>query len=184
MNLGKHISFYYYGEDHMIINLYKYIKDSIGNNNFVFLDIEDYAFELLLDSLNETEKYMIGKINIENIIISNNKNNSEFIKKCMLNYKLQKKDQGFTNVKFIFDARRIIENTSKELFKSFASYCFDVIVDEKVDILTVYDFGEYMTKGRYINDEIIRVSYMQHSHRMFANEVLSIDEFENEKHLA
>ncbi|MEG1711425.1 MAG: prolipoprotein diacylglyceryl transferase, partial [Clostridia bacterium] len=44
-----------------IYNLYKYIKESIKNNNFVFLDIEDYAFDLLLDSLNETEKYMVGK---------------------------------------------------------------------------------------------------------------------------
>jgi hypothetical protein len=184
MNLGKHISFYYYGEDHMIINLYKYIKNSMEHNNFIFLDIEQSIYELLLDSLNETEKYMISRINIDNIIINNNKNNSEFIKKCMTNYKLQKMEQGFTNVKFIFDAKKIIENTSKELFKSFAGYCFNVIEDEKIDILTVYDFGEYMTKGKYINDEIIKLSYVEHSHRMFANDILPIREFEHEKHLA
>jgi MEDS: MEthanogen/methylotroph, DcmR Sensory domain len=184
MNLGKHISFYYYGEDHMVINLYKYIKNSMENNNFIFLDIEDSVYNLLFDSLNETEKYMVGKINIENIIISNNKNNSEFIRKCMSNYKLQKTEQGFTNVRFIFDAKKIIENTSKELFKTFANYCFNVIEEEKIDILTMYDFGEYMTKGKYISDEIIKVSYAEHSHRMFANEILSTREFEEEKHLA
>lgn len=182
--LGKHISFYYYGEDHMVINLYKYIKDSIKNNNFIFLYIEDSIYNLVLDSLSETERYMVGKIDLDKIIMNNSKDNSEFISKCLNNYKIQKQEQGFTNIKLIFDAKRIIQETSINLFKSFASYCFDVISKEKIEILTVYDFGEYMVKGKYINDEIIKVSYIEHTHRMFANEVLPIREFENQRYLA
>ncbi|WP_291572197.1 MEDS domain-containing protein [Clostridium sp. UBA4548] len=182
--LGKHISFYYYGEDHMVINLYKFIKDSIINNNFVFLYIEDDVYQLVLDSLTDTEKYMVGKIDLEKIIMNNNKNTNEFICKCLNNYKSQKLEQGFINTKFIFDAKKIIHGTSINLFKAFANYCFDAVERERIDILTLYDFGEYMLKGKYINDEVIKVSYLEHTHRMFANDILPIKEFENQRCLA
>ena len=34
--LGKNIAFYYYGDDHMIINIYNYIKGCITDDVYVY----------------------------------------------------------------------------------------------------------------------------------------------------
>jgi len=181
---GKHISFYYYGQDHMMLNVYKYVKTSLENNSYIYLYIDNQSYELLLNNLSEVEKSMIGKIDLDTVIASSYNQDNQFIKKCLVKYYKQKVNIGYSNVKYIFDTKKIIESTSKELFKSFASFCNKFCEEESLDVLTIYDFGEYMMKGKTIDDEIIKISYLEHSHRMFANEVLPTNDFNNEKNLA
>lgn len=181
---GKHISFYYYGQDHMVLNLYKFIKASLESNNFIYLYIDKSTYELLLSTLDDTEKQMIDKFNVENIIICDKENNYDVLQDSLNEYKSKKIKEGYNGIKYIFDARLIIENTTKNLFKYFLSSCMKTCNNTFIDILTLYDFGEYMAKNKVINDEIIKLSYIDHSHRLFANEVISIDEFQSDKCLA
>lgn len=181
---GKHISFYYYGQDHMVLNLYKFIKASLESNNFIYLYIDKSTYELLLSTLDDIERQMIDRFNIENIIIYDKENSFDALEECLSIYKNKKIKEGYNGIKFIFDAKLIIENTNKNLFKYFLSSCMKTCNSTFIDILTLYDFGEYMAKNKVINDEIIKLSYIDHSHRLFANEVISIDEFQSDKCLA
>lgn len=181
---GKHISFYYYGQDHLMLNLYKYVKTSLEINSYIYLYIDNHSYELLLSNLSEIEKNMVGKIDLDTVIASNYNKDNQFMTKCLKNYIKQKINIGYHKVGFIFDTKKIIESTSKELFKSIVSFSNKFSNEEGLDILSIYDFGEYMMKGKTIDDEIIKISYVEHTHRMFANEILPIDEFKNEKNLA
>ncbi|MGG7165421.1 hypothetical protein [Clostridium ihumii] len=178
---GKSITFYYYGNDHMTINLYKYIKTNIENNVFMYLNLEDKTYDLLNEFLQNTEKLMVKNDSIQNVIFEDEKYVLEdFLKR----YRDDKISLGFYNVIFVIDARYIIENSSKEVFKRLIENIYEITLNNDITVLVLYDFEDYTRDAKYIDKEIIRLSYDKHSHRMFVNEIIPMYEFVNTKSLA
>ena len=48
---GGHSAFYYYGTEHLFVNLYKYIKDGIRKNEQNFVCMEKDLYNKLLNLL-------------------------------------------------------------------------------------------------------------------------------------
>ncbi|GAA0115559.1 hypothetical protein [Clostridium senegalense] len=179
--IGKSITFYYCGIDHMLINMYKYIKSNMEQNVFIYLNVENKAFKLLNEFLNDTEKTMIKNDNMKNIVFEGEKNVLEdFLKR----YKDEKMNCGFSDVILIIDAKYIIENSSKNLFIKFIENLYDVIQHMPITVLVLYDFEDYIQERKIIDKEIIKVSYEKHSHRMFVNDIIPMKEFITKKSLA
>jgi len=80
---SKNICFYYYGEDHLVINLYRYIKQQIESNNYVYIYVDEETYKLLINNLDVNERRMIENINMSNILMSsyNETINSNMISK-------------------------------------------------------------------------------------------------------
>lgn len=179
--LGKNIAFYYYGDDHMVINIYKYIKGCIKDNVYVYLNIEDRLYNLLYKFLDDTEKLMICNGTMENIVLNSD---FEIVKEFLARYRDNKIESGFSDVRFIIDVKGIINSNSKLLFKDFSNYLYDICLNNNMIALLLYDFGDYMNNGKIIDKDIIKLSYINHTHRMFADEIIPIEEFINNKNLA
>lgn len=178
---GKNISFYYCGNDHMLINLYKYIKNNIKNNIFIYLNINNKIYELLQDYLEDTEKIMVCNNNMKNIILDNNE---KTIEEFLNRYKDEKIEKGFSSVKFIFDVKNIVNNSGKLVFEEFSNNIYNIIHRNNMEMLFLYDFEDYLNNGNIINEQIIKLSYVNHTHRMFSDEIITIDEFKINKNLA
>ena len=48
---GTHTTFYYYGEQHLLVNLYFYINEGIKNNELIYISMEEELYNKLLDFL-------------------------------------------------------------------------------------------------------------------------------------
>ncbi|GAA0120874.1 MULTISPECIES: hypothetical protein [Clostridium] len=179
--LGKNIAFYYYGDDHMIINIYNYIKGCIKDNVYVYLNIEDRLYNLLYNFLEDTEKLMVCNKTIDNITL-----NSDFeaIKEFLARYRDNKIESGFSDVRFVIDVKGIINSSGKVLFKELSNSLYDICLYNNMTVLMLYDFGNYMNNGKIIDKDIIKLSYINHSHRMFADDIIPIEEFMNNTNLA
>lgn len=179
--LGKNIAFYYYGDDHMVINIYKYIKGCIKDNVYVYLNIEDRLYDLLYKFLDDTERLMICNKTIENIVLNND---FETIKEFLARYRDNKIGSGFSDVRFIIDVKGIINSSGKLLFKELSNFLYDICLNNHINVLQLYDFGNYMNNGKIIDKDIIKLSYINHTHRMFADEIIPIEEFMDNTNLA
>jgi len=167
---GKNICFYYYGEDHLVINLYKYIKQQIENNNYVYLYVDEDIYKLLTNNLDSNERLMIENIKMSSILMSSyNENiNSTMISKFFRDLKAKASNSG----------AKILNNTCNTIFQEFIKALSNICEEERIDILTCYDFLDYVNRGKTITEDIMRGSYKYHDYRMFGNEILPIESFQ------
>lgn len=166
---GKNICFYYYGEDHLVINLYKYIKKSIENNNFVYMYINNETFNMVYNNLTNNEKQMIGLITIKDFTPMDNKT-IEILKDKALK-------QGFFGIAMIIDAAKVIRETTPLVFEKTVKSEKRVCEKYRVNIMTCYDFIDYVGRGRYINDDVMKMSYLYHGYRLFGNDIVPVENF-------
>lgn len=177
---GKNICFYYYGEDHLVINLYRYIKQQIENNNYVYLCVDEEIYKLLISNLDANERTMIENINIGNTLMSSYDEtiNSNMILKFLRELRIKALNVGFWGADFILDGAKILNSTCNIIFQEFAGVLSKICEVEHINILTCYDFLDYVNRGKTITEDIMRASYKYHDYRMFGNEILPIESFQ------
>lgn len=170
---GKNICFYYYGEDHLVVNLFKYIKQNIENNILIYINAPEIVFSMINNNLNKNEQEMVRRINFKKQLM----NFSTSIADNLTKLKKDALSEGFWGISIIIDASEIINNSSSPLFeeylKSIALGCNTV----KCNILVCYDFIDYINRGKLITEDIMKLSYRYHTHRMFGNEIVPVENF-------
>lgn len=176
---SKNICFYYYGKDHYLVNLYKYIRVNMENNIYTLMFVDEEVFNLLMDNFDLNEKGMIGYVPSDKMLTSKEFSNKERIKNYVDKIKEKFIKMGFTTIKFVLDSSKIIENTSSSIYTNFVEILSIICAENNIDILTCYDFEDYICRGKIINEEIIRTSYDIHEYRLFGNEILSVDNFKS-----
>lgn len=178
----QNISFYYYGQEHLILNVYKYIKGQIEQNNFVFLYGDDNIINMLNKNLNSNEQDMVGKIELDKFVInalspvSNLNNMKEHID--FLN------ENGFWGGVIVLDAAFLIEKIGEVNFLEYIKTLSNICRDNNLNIMTCYDFSDYINRGKKINEEVIKASYLHHDYRLFANKILDSEKFNIYNNLA
>jgi hypothetical protein len=182
---SKNICFYYYGEDHLVINLYRYIKQQIESNNYVYIYVDEETYKLLINNLDVNERRMIENINMSNILMSsyNETINSNMISKFIRELKNKASNSGFWGTHFILDGARILNSTCNTIFQEFIKSLSGICEEEHMDILMCYDFLDYINRGKTITENIMKSSYKYHDYRMFGDEILPIESFQIESNI-
>ena len=183
---NKNISFYYYGQDHFILNVYKFIKSQIEKNNYVFLHCDDNLYNMLIRNLDSNEKNMVGRISLDKIIM-----NPFF---SMTNYKGEDNplkeikefiyEGGFWGGNLIIDASCLIDSVGASSFLECIGNLSFICKENNFNALTCYDFSDYINRNKRINEDIIKASYSFHQFRFYANKVISSDNFNIDENLA
>ncbi|MEG1255682.1 MEDS domain-containing protein [Clostridium sp.] len=183
---GKNICFYYYGEDHLVMNLYKYIKQQIENNNYVYLYVGDDIHKLLLNNLDENEKNMVELIDVEKSILNSRTISTGFSSTSIYLNNLKSKviSKGFWGVNFIIDSSKLLNTTCESTFMDFIKELSIICEKNQLNILACYDFLDYINRGKTINENIMKSSYDYHDYRMFGNEIIPIENFKINSNLA
>ncbi|MDU1412593.1 MAG: MEDS domain-containing protein [Clostridium sp.] len=174
---GKNICFYYYGVDHLVMNLYKYIKQNLENNICIYLYINKSVYDMLMNNLDENEKKMIYLVNIEKEILNVGTSCKDSVETNIKKIKKKALDNGYWGMSLIVDASKILSNTCNSMYEEFLMTLSKICSNEKMNILTCYDFIDYMERGKYINENIMKLSYEFHTFRMFGNEIIPVENF-------
>lgn len=174
---GKNICFYYYGVDHLVVNLYKYIKQNLENNICIYLYINKSVYDMLMNNLDENEKKMVYLVNIEKEILNVGTSCKDSVETNIKKIKKKALDNGYWGMSLIVDASKILSNTCNSMYEEFLMTLSNTCSSEKMNILTCYDFIDYMERGKYINENIMKLSYEFHTFRMFGNEIIPVENF-------
>lgn len=183
----KNICFYYYGEDHFTMNIYKYIKEQIEANNYAYIFSEEETFNLISNSFNSNEKTMIGKIDMDKLILntlSRTNNGNLFKFKVIESLKEEVVEKGFWGLNIILDSSQLIRSIGEAYFLEYISMLSSICDNCKVNILTCYNFSDYINRGKVINDVVIKASYTYHDFRVFSNNILPMENFNMNSDLA
>ncbi|MEG2935654.1 MAG: MEDS domain-containing protein [Clostridium sp.] len=178
----QNISFYYYGQEHLILNVYKYIKGQVEQNNFVFLYCDDNITDMMNKNLNVNEQEMVGKIELDKVVINALSTLRDL---NSLNEKIEfLKENGFWGGVIVVDAAFLIDHVGEINFLEYIKTLSNVCKENNLNIMTCYDFSDYINRGKKINEEIIKASYIHHDYRLYANKIMDAEKFNIYSNLA
>lgn len=166
---GNHCVFYYFGNDHLIVNMYKYIKDCIERNEYVYLCVEPKLYDRVCECLDKYVKH-ISYFDINRIVslhkeVGNKAVKTEF-RECEDNIYAR----GYSGIRIIGQISYIMKDSLLEDFLSFEENLEELIHDLKISCMCLYDFEEYI-KHRISGDTLIKQSLSTHTHRLFKGQI-------------
>lgn len=170
---GTHTTLYYYGEQHLFINLYFYINEGIKNNELIYISMEENLYNELLDFLK------INKVSIENIkfksvkelILGNKKGGLTGLNEAVTSILENSNIEKYTGLRWIGQPSYAIEGTSQKDFLDMEVNLNEFIKNMNAGLLCVYDTYDYIHKGKVINETVIQESL--HTHSFVLNNFIS-----------
>ena len=164
---GFHSSFYYFGLQHLVLNMYSYIKDGVDKNEKIYMCVEPEVYCELVKYLPDIYQFNYIKSYYSKLNEVRTKL-SRYIDKVV--------KAGYSGIRFIIQTDYMILGSSKECFMDFNKSVSRIILGMKASFMTLYDFEDYLKYKYIIDDEVILQSYRVHSHRLYnGNLEISMD---------
>lgn len=162
---GTHTTLYYYGEQHLLVDLYFYIKEGIKNNELIYVSMEENLYNKLLDFLKD------NKVSIENIkfksvkelILGHKKGGFIGLKETAISILGNSNIEKYNGLRWIGQPSFAIQGTSEKDFLDMEVDLNIFIKDMNASLLCVYDAYDYIHEGRIINETVIEESLQTHS---------------------
>ncbi|MFA6939829.1 MAG: MEDS domain-containing protein [Clostridiaceae bacterium] len=170
---GTHSTLYYYGKQHLFVNLYFYINEGIKNNEIVYISMQESLYEKLIAFL---ECYGILVENIKfrqvmELILSNKEGGLIKLKEKISNVLSEDDMKKYSGIRWIGQPSYAIKTTSEKDFLDWEINLSEAMKNTKASLICVYDAYDCMHKGKFINENVIDKSLNTHSH-IFSNMAL------------
>lgn len=163
---GTHSVFYYYGEQHLFINMYFYIIEGIKNNELIYLFMEESIYNKLLDFLkvNNVSLEHIKFKSVKELIIGNRDEGLDGLQEQLNNISLDKEVMRYSGIRWIGQPSYAIHIISQEDFLDFEKNISKSLENTNASLLCIYDAYDYMHNSKFINKIIIKESLNTHSY--------------------
>ena len=161
----SHSAFYYYGIEHLKVNLYYFIKKSESEEQPIYISSQKKIYNSLTSKLIEAgiSEDIIHYHSVNNLILDCRRDKNSLRKKILEKEKLHNGQK----IKWIVKVDYLIKETSKKFFLEWEEKLAEVIKNTNSTMLCLYDFEDYMKEQKYIDDEIIEKSQDTHSHVLY-----------------
>lgn len=163
---GFHSSFYYFGLEHLIINMYQYIKDSIKRKEKVYIYMDFEVYKKLLKYVG-TKNNCIEYFDITEAIKCYKKLEIKKIKEEISKYTSQVIGEGYEGIRFIIQVDYAISHTSQGNFLSFDKDVLTISSSAGISCMCIYDFEDYLSNKKFINEKVINESYKINPYRLY-----------------
>ncbi len=163
---STHSVFYYYGLEHLAINMYYYITEGIKNNELIYISMES---ELYAKLLNKTQ-FSLNAVkfkSVKDLIAIHKIAGNKGLKANLYELICEAQNKGYTGIRYINQARFAMQESSKADFLNWEKSLTGVIQEIPFSILCIYDMLDYTQQQEYIDDDLIRHSLNTHSHYLF-----------------
>lgn len=166
--LGKHSMFFYYGREHLFVNLAAYVKKSVENNEKCYLFIYPEWFAEFMEYL---KKRMISTDNVEYFLVKEmiellKSQGAGKLKEYVATVAEETTKSGFNGIRMIGQTAYAIELYSKADFLHFETVLSEAYAGSKASALCLYDFDDYIHTSKYMSDDVIEEAFETHSHVM------------------
>lgn len=173
---GIHSTFYYYGIEHLFINLLPYIKSGVENNELVTVSLSKDIFDKLMELLDfyGIDKSAVIFFPVKSMVIANNENGIDGLRKLLSTLLKEVESNNYKGARVIGQPSFAIGETSKEDFLKLEEVLNDAFVGMKASGLCIYDAYDYTHNREFIDDDIIKSSLATHSYILHNNSLSKI----------
>jgi len=172
---GFHAVFYYYGIEHLLINMHHYIKNAIDNNDYVYLCLEENSFNLLLNYFTEDEKKHIGILTVSSLINLFKSEGKNTVNKALDKYIKNVFEYDCIGTGIICDSTHILKEISKTDFIKFQEFLSKGINGLNISIMSLYDMYDYINFKAIIDDELMAISQQVSDYRLYQMKLCKIN---------
>lgn len=140
---GLHAAFYYFGYEHLLVNMYRYIKEGFENNELVYLAFDPDLYERVTYqlALSGIPKNFCEPFSMKDIILKySNKEIKEKI--SFLDKKTIKKN--YNGFRLVSQVSYSIKETSKESYLYFEKGATEAFKGTNSSLLCIYDFEDFI----------------------------------------
>lgn len=163
---GSHSAFYYYGLEHLRINMYSYIKNSIAYGNFIYLYMESDLYDSILKLFNDEEVALIKPFPMDCMVAQKHTGYTENLREAFILAINDAKKDGLNGIEVIGQPSHAIQNIGKDIFMELEKCFTNAVQGLPASLMCVYDFEDYMYKQTIITDEIMAQSKLTHTHTL------------------
>ena len=165
---GRHSMFFYYGKEHLLVCLAKYLKDGIEKNEFCPVFLQPDWYQSLCQYL-EQNNFPLQNVQyypVNEMLTSFLRGGSQGFKQQVLELSQWTKDAGYSGIRMIGQCSYAIRLSSKSDFLKFEKAINDAFSGIAIAGLCVYDFYDFINTSTYIEDEIFNDSYATHTNML------------------
>jgi hypothetical protein len=162
---GTHSTFYYYGYQHLFNSMYFYINQGINNNELIYISMEENLYSKLLAFLkvNNVSVQHIKFRPVKELIESNTMGGLIELKEKINNICLEDEVKKYKGIRWIGQPTYAIKTTSQEAFLNWEINLSLALKNTNASLICIYDTYDYMTKGEFINEKVIKQSLTTHT---------------------
>ncbi|WP_461205237.1 MEDS domain-containing protein [Clostridium sp. DL1XJH146] len=163
---GKHAALYYYGREHLYVNIAYKIKEAQKSNGKVLLCMDHSDYNELLSILKKEFSYPINNVEFLDIryMIELSKLNYEQFKVGFKNLASNSKKQGYQTTCVIGLCSAFINVASLNEFLEFEEKITEALENIQLNIICAYDIEDYINDRNTIGEEAIIRSRVDHKY--------------------
>lgn len=163
---GIHCVFYYYGIEHLTVNLCDYVNKGIKKNELVYLCVEPEIYNTTFRYLHKNNN-QIEILNASCLINKDNTVDVEGLLMSFVSYKELAKRKGYSSIRIVNQVNYLLHNMSQEQFIGFDTLLNKVVEELGISVMCAYDFQDYLNKKQSIDDNLMSQSFRVHNHRFY-----------------
>ncbi|GAA0177976.1 hypothetical protein SH2C18_11050 [Clostridium sediminicola] len=181
-DFGKSLAFYYASEEHLLINLYYYIKNAHNQNEKVLICVEADLANKLSRFIEETldANFEIETFDYPNTVNRGYNSSVIGIKNELIEYVNRMKSQGYEGVRIIEQATFTLKSINESRYIQHLKDTPDILHGIDCSILSLYDFWDYLNEQKYITENIIMCSRKEHEFLLTNFEITEMNKHEHE----
>lgn len=158
------IALYYYGIDHLNINLKHLIQQEMKNNKLTLFFLGDELQQNISHHWMPEISQKAGLIMESPLTYTVQSEESLIIKHNADRILIDALNDGYSGVTWFIEAKQLIKESSKSCFLNWQSNMSQYFKDSKCSVINVFDFEDYLGQQKFIDQEIIDSSLKAHQY--------------------
>lgn len=147
-----HEKLYYYGDKHLLINLYSYMSEALKNKQLIYISMGKERYDRLMDV------FMVNRVSVNNVILKPLEEIT-FIKKTIKCYNNIKKqvdnffyynENQYNGIRWIIDTEYIESEKLEKIFLQNNNKTHEYVKNMNINILYIFNAYECMHKDKKI----------------------------------
>ncbi len=163
---GKHAAFYYYGRDHLYVNMAYKIREAQKSNEKILLCMDHNDYNSLLSILKNEFPYPINNVEFLDVIdiIEASKLCNEKFLMILKNLISNSQNQGYESTCIVGLCSLFINETSLANFFEFEENITEALENIQLNVICAYDIEDYMNNRNAIDEKVMMSSRVNHKY--------------------
>lgn len=164
---GLHSVFYFYGIEHLALNLSQYIREGMQNDELVYLYMLPELYEQFTAFLNTPIHESIRVCSNSEFILSYSEGGQTALRERIMQITGDAVSLGYSGVRMISQASRAIRETSCKEFLAWDQGLGAALENTRFSVLCIYDVSDLIQGENFIAREVFGQSLEDHSHILY-----------------
>jgi len=174
---GAHIAAYYCDTTHLAAKLLPIILRAAREHAYICMSASEDVYQGMTEALGQIglPQETLHFSSVLPLIEAHRQGGLLGLETALTSYEKEALSHGFQMIIWIGQPSDAIEKTSKDLFLQFEADLSKAIKHKKIAAVCIYDFNDFISIKRTIDDDVMSQSQKTHSRLLYGSHLLSMN---------